>query len=150
MIKNFKADCELDSWTGSNSMTPEVVIWVVLIAVLTFVASIAAVTVLLVRLPATYFLDSHDHGEWRKQHPILRWMGVIGKNLLGLVLIVVGVVMLFTPGQGVLTILIGIMLLDFPGKRVLERKLVARPSVHSALNRLRAKFGRPPLVLDEK
>jgi hypothetical protein len=52
------------------------------------------------------------------------------------------------PGQGVLTILLGIMLADFPGKQKLERKLVSIPSVLSAVNRLRKRFKKPPLVID--
>ena len=51
------------------------------------------------------------------------------------------------PGQGLLTILIGLILLDFPGKRGLERRLVSRPSVLAAINRLRARFGRPAMEL---
>jgi hypothetical protein len=52
------------------------------------------------------------------------------------------------PGQGLLTILIGVMLLDFPGKRRLERWLLRRRGVLAAINKVRARYGRPPLVLD--
>jgi hypothetical protein len=41
------------------------------------------------------------------------------------------------------------MLLDFPGKRGLELKLVSRPKVLHAINRLRQRFDKPPLQLDE-
>jgi hypothetical protein len=43
--------------------------------------------------------------------------------------------------------LVGLMLVDFPGKRRFERKLVARPGVLEAMNRVRAWLRRPPLVL---
>jgi hypothetical protein len=49
------------------------------------------------------------------------------------------------PGQGVLTMLVGVLLLDFPQRQRLERALLGRPGVLPALNRLRARFGRPPL-----
>jgi len=62
--------------------------------------------------------------------------------LLGLFLSLPGV-----PGQGILTILIGVMLLNFPGKRRLERWLVSRPRVLPVINGLRARFGKPPLLL---
>ena len=62
---------------------------------------------------------------------------------LGIVLSLPGV-----PGQGILTILLGIMLLDFPGRRKLEHKLVSRPQVLKTINKLRHRFGKPPLVLD--
>ena len=57
----------------------------------------------------------------------------------------IGVLMLVLPGQGVLTILIGLTLLDFPGKRRFVRRLLMRPRVFRVINRLRRRFGRPPL-----
>jgi hypothetical protein len=106
---------------------------------------------LLVRLPATYFLDRHERGLWIDQHPIVRWLGIILKNALGWALIALGAVLSLpgVPGQGLLTILLGVMLIDFPGKRTLERRLIGRPGVLDRVNRLRARFGRRPLVLEE-
>ncbi len=68
---------------------------------------------------------------------------------MGLVLVALGVLLSVpgVPGQGLLTILIGFILLDFPGKRALERRLVTRPAVIGAIDRLRARFGRPPMKL---
>jgi hypothetical protein len=82
---------------------------------------------------------------------VLRWGGLVLKNLLGAFLVLFGVVMSLpgVPGQGVLTILLGVMLLDFPGKRQLELKLVSRPKVLRTVNGIRRRFDRPPLVLDE-
>jgi hypothetical protein len=127
------------------------VLWGVALFVGTFVVSLAAVAVILVKLPVRYFCR-HDRVRafaWAERHPVWRWAAILAKNLLGLVLIVAGAVMLVTPGQGVLTILIGVMLLNFPGKRRLERKLVSRPRVLAAINRLRQRFNKPPLVLDD-
>jgi hypothetical protein len=62
--------------------------------------------------------------------------------VVGIVLTLPGV-----PGQGMLTILLGLMLLDVPGKRRLERRIVGRRRILKAINRLRKRFGRPPLVL---
>src|SRR5437763_11274604 len=121
-----------------------------LIFVVTFVGSTAIASFLLVKLPATYFHSSHDRELWRDRHRLVRWTGIILKNLLGLVLIIIGIIMAVpgVPGPGVLTILFGIMLLDFPGKRGLELKLVSQPVVVTKINQLRGKFGKPPLVLD--
>ena len=63
--------------------------------------------------------------------------------LIGIVLSLPGV-----PGQGILTILLGLIMLDIPGKRPWEARIVKRPSVRSAIDRLRAKCGKPPLELD--
>jgi hypothetical protein len=116
-----------------------------------FVGSIVLVSVALVRLPTTYFQGDRPPPFWQHRHPALRWLAVIGKNLVGVVLVLFGIIMALpgVPGQGFLTILIGIMFLDFPGKRRLERKIVSRPMVLRAVNRLRARWGKPAFVLDQ-
>jgi hypothetical protein len=124
-------------------------LWGVAIFLVTFTVSIAITVVVLIKLPATYFKAEHGREFWVERHPVLRWGGLVGKNLLGVFLVLLGIVMLIGPGQGLLTILLGVMLLDFPGKRALELKLVSRPKVLDAINRLRRKFDRPPLQLDE-
>jgi|SRR5882672_2246201 len=126
----------------------------VLLAVLlflgTFTISLAIVSFIMVKIPANYFQKDHPRDLWSDKHPALRFLAVFAKNLLGVVLVVLGIVMSIpgVPGQGILTILLGIMLLDFPGKRNLEHKLVSRPQVRNAINRLRQKFGKPSLILD--
>jgi hypothetical protein len=116
----------------------------------TFLASAAIVSFVVVKLPATYFKLSHARDFLPYRHPWVRLIGLFAKNLLGVLLVAAGIIMSVpgVPGQGVLTILLGIMLLDFPGKRRLEHKLVSRPPVFEALNGLRAKFGKPPLIID--
>ena len=121
-----------------------------LMFVVTFAASSAVAAFVIVKMPANYFHSSHEREFLVDRHRALRWVGIVAKNLFGLVLVFSGVVMSLpgVPGQGVLTILLGIMLLDFPGKRDLETKLVGRPKVFRAINHLRAKFDKPPLMLD--
>ena len=121
----------------------------VLIFLLTFFISLAIVSFILVKLPPTYFQESHSRDFWVDRHPSIRWAGLIGKNALGILLVVLGILMSIpgVPGQGILTILLGVMLVDFPGKRQLEYKLVSRPRVRETINRLRLRFGKPPLVL---
>jgi hypothetical protein len=111
---------------------------------------LAIVGWLLVRLPARYFTAGHSRDFWIDRHPVLRWSGVLLKNLLGALLVGLGVVLAMpgVPGPGLLTILIGVMLLDFPGKRRFELWLLRRPRIHQAIDRLRARWGKPPLELD--
>ena len=125
--------------------------WSVFLGIATFAASIVAITVLLVNLPATYFLDSHERQLWIDRHTVIRWTGLVLKNLLGLFLVLFGVILSVpgVPGQGLLTTLLGFVLLDFPGKRHLERKILSRPHVRATVDRLRARFGRRPLVFKE-
>lgn len=69
----------------------------------------------------------------------------VAKNALGFALLVIGLLLLVLPGQGLLTLIAAVSLLDFPGKKQLERRLMSRPKVLHALNRFRQRAGRPPL-----
>ncbi len=141
----------LKELTNTLGLSGRGVMWVVLFSVVTFVLSIIVTIIVLIKLPDTYFKTEHGREFWVERHPALRWGGIILKNLLGVVLVLLGVLMSLpgVPGQGVLTILLGVMLLDFPGKRRVELKIVSRPKVLRTINRIRGKFDRPPLQLDE-
>jgi hypothetical protein len=133
-----------------SSMSLQGALLSLLIFVVTFGASLAIVSMVLVRLPATYFKRSHNRSFLANHPPIIRWLALIGKNLVGVVLVVVGILLSLpgVPGQGMLTILLGIMLLDFPGKPRFEYWLVSRPKILQAINKLRHRFSKPALVLD--
>lgn len=119
-------------------------LWVLAIGIVTAVISLWAARWYVLRLPRDYFTPRYHPCEtWRDAHPALRVGLKVLKNLLGATLLIVGLVMLLTPGQGILAILIGLSLLDFPGKRQLERWLVARPKVIRFLNMVRRQAGRP-------
>lgn len=122
----------------------------VLIFAVTFSINLAIVSFILVKIPANYFQASHSRELWKSRSPAVRLIGVIVKNALGVLLVALGILLSLpgVPGQGLLTILLGIMLLDFPGRRKLENKLLSRPQVHNTINKLRHKFGKPPLILD--
>jgi len=101
-----------------------------------------------VRLPEDYFDMRAPRTFMPRANPAVRTIAIIAKNLVGFVLLMAGIAMLVLPGQGVLTMLIGISLMDFPKKRLLESKLIGQPLVFSGINRLRARFHKPPLTLD--
>lgn len=103
---------------------------------------------LVVRIPVDYFAPSWRERAREHRRTALGWVGLILKNLLGLLLLVAGIVMLILPGQGIITMLIGLMLMNFPGKYSLERALVARPRVLRTINWMRAKWNREPLIVD--
>ena len=86
---------------------------------------------------------------WRQRHPALRIGYHIIKNLLGVLFLGAGLIMLFAPGQGVLTILLGLSLLEVPGKRALEIRILRQPAVLRTINRIRARAGRRPLQLPD-
>ena len=131
---------------------PQLLIWLAAASVVMFVGTLIAIPIILVRLPADYF-DVRIPRPWMENHhPILRVAGHLVKNIVGIVFLLAGLAMLLLPGQGILTILIGLSLVEFPGKRRLEAKLVGQPTVFSTINKMRAKFGKPPLIIapDEK
>lgn len=121
-----------------------------LLFVVTFTINLAIVSFVLVKIPADYFKKDNARAFLSDRPPLVRYLGLVGKNLLGVLLVALGIVLSVpgVPGQGLLTILLGIMLLDFPGKRSLEHKLVSRPSVFKTINKLRHRFSKPNLVID--
>jgi hypothetical protein len=122
--------------------------WVLLLVGAPFVGTLVLVPWLLVRLPADYFHESYRPVlPWSALHPLLRVLLHLGKNLLGLVVLLMGVAMLVLPGQGVLTIITGLLLLDFPGKYRFQRWLVRRGPVLRGVNWLRDRAGRQALRL---
>lgn len=137
----------LMEWIRNNNTT---LIILGIISVFTFVGTLILVPVLVVRLPANYFAyPGRRRHPWLTVHPILRFLLLVGKNMLGVILMSAGILMLVLPGQGILTILIGLTLIDFPGKFIFERWLVTRPAVLKSVNWLRQKAGRQPLVFSK-
>ncbi|MBI3465534.1 MAG: hypothetical protein HY000_21150 [Planctomycetes bacterium] len=120
--------------------------WLLAISAVVFVGSLVALRAALIRIPPDFF--NREPGApslLRTRRPVL-WISLrLAKNLLGAVLLIAGAVMLLTPGQGILSIVLGVSLLDFPGKRHLQRKLLGNRQVLRAINKLRARAGRPPL-----
>lgn len=118
-------------------------------SLLVFIISLATLPWLVAKIPADYF--SHDQRApmpWKQAHPLVRALLLTLKNILGWILLAGGIVMLFIPGQGILTMAMGLVLMDYPGKYVLERRLVSIPSIYKGLNWLREKRRAPPLRLN--
>ncbi len=132
------------------SLTLGNVLFGVGVFLLSLTFSFAAIAVVLVKLPANYF-SSHYKADFMPDSPwIVRWGAVILKNVFGVFLILLGIALSLpgVPGQGILTILLGLIMLDIPGKRPLEARIIQRPAVLSAANKLRARFNKPPLTVD--
>ena len=128
-------------------VSTDTLVMLTVLSIIFFVGSLIAIPFIMVRLPADYF-DIRVPRPWMEDHhPILRMLGHVVKNTVGAIFLFVGFLMLFLPGQGILTMLIGISMLDFPGKRKLEAWLIGRPAVLSTINGMREKFGKPPLII---
>jgi hypothetical protein len=120
------------------------------IFLVSFFANLGIVSLILVKIPADHFSKSRKTKFWAGPRPWLHAAKVVGKNIGGILLVALGVVLSLpgVPGQGLLTVLLGIMLLDFPGRHRLEQKLLSKPSILNSINKLRARFDKKPLELN--
>jgi hypothetical protein len=140
------------SWFTSfwESLTPGNILLGVGLFLVSLALSFLAIAVVMIKIPENYF-SSHYQQDFMPNSPFLvRWGAVILKNLLGVFLVLLGIVLSLpgVPGQGLLTILLGLIMLDIPGKRPLEAKIIKRPTILAAINNLRARYKKPPLLLD--
>ena len=113
--------------------------WLALSSIVLLVASILIMPVIITRIPADYFV-SPERKYKSQPFSLYKFVLRLTKNLIGIVLLIFGIIMLFTPGQGLLTILAGLLITNFPGKYRLERKLIQNPSILRTLNWIRRKY----------
>jgi hypothetical protein len=119
-----------------------------------FIASLAfsfgSIVLVMVKIPENYFSSHYTHDFMPGSSWAVRWGAVIAKNVFGALLIVLGIILSLpgVPGQGLITILLGLIMLDIPGKRPIEARIIKRPSVLSAINKLRSRYHKAPLVMD--
>jgi len=90
--------------------------------------------------------DTSETSHLTPKNRSLSLMINIVKIMVGLFLLICGLVMLFLPGQGLLTMLMGLSLIPFPGKKKLEKAIVARKSVRYSLNWIRMKANKKPFI----
>jgi hypothetical protein len=119
-------------------------------SVVLFALSIVGVPWFVARLPEDYFSqrERRHFGVPSVPRRGFRLVLLVLRNAVGAMLFLAGVLMLFLPGQGLLTMIVALGLLDFPGKHRLQRRLVSAPPVLKALNALRRRADRPPLVIE--
>lgn len=133
-----------------ESLTPGHILLGVGMFVISLSLSFGAIALVMVKIPPNYF-SSHYERDFLPNSPwLVRWGAVILKNVLGVFLILLGIVLSLpgVPGQGILTILLGVIMLDIPGLRPLEAKIIRRPAVLHAINKLRSRYSKPPLEVD--
>lgn len=118
-----------------------------LCSILVFIISLASLPWLVAKIPEDYFL----HRKRKKTLPLTttafaRYLFLrLARNLVGLILLVGGFLMLFIPGQGILTMVMGLILMDYPGKYSVEKAIIGYPAVFKGLNWLRARANKLPL-----
>lgn len=120
--------------------------WLSVLSMIMFFGTLLVIPMMVIRIPEDYFLYDREHlRQYRRMHPVIYFLTVVLKNILGIVFILAGIVMLVLPGQGILTILIGLTLISFPRKRALELRFIRQESVHKALDWIRVKAGKSRL-----
>jgi hypothetical protein len=134
LVEVLKENHELIGWLGALS-------------VLTFIGSLVLIPWLIARIPPDYFQpEKRLPIRSQSRYPGLNHLLTVLKNVLGILFILAGLGMLFLPGQGILTLLVGLMMTNFPGKYKLEKKIIGRRSVLRAINWIRIKYKKPPLM----
>lgn len=117
-----------------------------LVSLAFLVLGVVLLPVIVVRLPSDYL----TRGKRSVRRRFVRMtiggrIYLLAKNCFGGLLVLAGIIMLVTPGQGLISIAVGIGLLDIPQKQRLLRLLAGRRRVLHTINRFRARFGRPPM-----
>ena len=130
----------MDDWTT----TLKAMFW---LSVIVSVLGVVSLPLLLVRLPVDYFTRPRRRIGDPQPGRVVRIVIWVLRNVLAALLFVAGLIMLVTPGQGLLMLLASLWIAALPGKHRVERRLVGLPGVGNAVNRIRARFGVPPLEL---
>lgn len=105
-----------------------------------FAAGMASLPFIIGILPENFFME--DRKPWfRYLPPGLSILVFVAKNVLGVILLLFGIAMLFTPGQGLLTIVVGLGAMNFPGKHRLVYKILSFKRLRTFLNWIRRKRG---------
>lgn len=121
--------------------------WLLAASIIMFIVSLAAMPFIVARIPVDYFTHDGRRRMGQNNHGVVKGLLLAGlKNILGAVLLMIGFIMLFTPGQGLLSILFGLMIMNYPGKYKLECWMIRKPLLARSLNYMRAKRGKSPLL----
>lgn len=107
------------------------------ISIVVYGAIALAIPIVLARLPPDVFVRPAPRRS--------AWI-VAARLVAGAVVVAAGVAMLFLPGPGIVTILAGLVIMGGDLAARAARGLVARPAVLGAINAIRDKRGRPPLI----
>ena len=131
-----------------SPLLQNVLSWLAGVSFFTFLLSLLLIPFIVGLLAPDYFLKFREKRRTRPLTPRSFFLLIL-RNFLGVCLILAGIVMLFLPGQGLLTILLGLLLLSLPGKYRLVNRLAGIRGVRHSLDWLREKGGKPPFIWPE-
>ncbi len=114
------------------------------ISLITFLVSFFIIPWFIGKLPDDYFLRlSQSNLSKVEKKSLYGVFLLVIKNLFGFFFLASGFIMLFIPGQGILTMVMGILLINVPGKKSFLMKIISQESIRDSLNWLRKKSNKP-------
>lgn len=123
----------LESWSDHRAA------WIAstTISLVVYAAAALAIPFVLASLPADHFTRPPH-----RRRPFTRFL----RTIVGLLIVAAGVAMLFLPGPGIVTIVLGLSITGGELSARGMRKIVCRPRVLAAINAMRVRRGREPLL----
>lgn len=132
-------------WFSQNQLLIQ---WISIGSIISFFGSLIIIPRLIINLPPDFFLKRKKSVSV-KQIVVFRVTFFLLKNFLGFLLFLCGILMLFIPGQGLLTMFLGLVLLDFPGKYKLQLYCLKVRPVRRSLNWIRRKYEKEAFIFPE-
>lgn len=122
---------------------PFVIIILTTISMVSLLLSLFLIPYIIIRIPEDYFI--YERRSYKKNFNF--FLIRIFKNFFGFTLFLLGFIMLFTPGQGLLTLFVGFIMINFPGKYKFEKRLIKNKKIYNFINKIRKRYNKPPLKL---
>lgn len=129
----------------------QILLWLTTHTALVTLISVISVLLLAMTILATPWLVSRLPSDYLLHKPTPPSVPSLGgallkllRLILGLILACLGLVMMITPGPGMVLLLLGISVAEFPGKHRLMFHIATRPPVFDSLNWMRKRHHKPP------
>ena len=135
----------LYAWLENNSY---IFFYAGIVSILIFVFSIFGLRLFIIAIPSDYFINKKRVSTLKNRSILLWIIYIVFKNIIGYIFIIMGLVALVLPGQGILMILVGLMMSDYPKKFDLEKKIITIKAVRKGINWIRIKSNVDKIKLD--
>lgn len=119
----------------------ELIIIIISLSIVSIIAALIFIPMAIINLSPDYF-NKRRVSMYNYKHPFIRYSVFVLKNIGGYLLIITGLILLLTPGQGILLMIMGFLLINFPGKKRIEYRIFTNKRVISAINAIRHKAGK--------
>ena len=135
----------LYAWLENNSY---IFFYAGIVSILIFVFSMVGLRLFIIAIPPDYFINKKRVSALKNRSILLWIIYIVFKNIIGYIFIIMGLVALVLPGQGILMILVGLMMSDYPKKFDLEKKIITIKAVRKGINWIRIKSNVDKIKLD--